>query len=238
MTHTHPPSGPPILTRLQALSLLAAPVVAVAARLLWTPYDEEEPARYIAELGRHPGRSSLGAYLMVISALLLVPAVFALASIVRDRAPRTARVATVMTVTGAFGMAALCSVALVATHLAQQPDPAAVADLWNGFFTDSTSELVFIAVLVGVAGFVLLGIGLYKTPEVPRTAAVLTGVGGAATLFTSGGPEQALLITAALLGLAGFGWIAITCTQPSRRAGVRREASVSGTSSRVAMANR
>lgn len=214
--------GRSALTPLQSASLLAAPLTAIAARLLWVPYEEtDETARYIADLGTHPARADAGVFLMMLSALLFVPATFALAGIVRHRMPRAARIATAMTVIGAFGMAVLCSVALVATHLARQPDQAAMADLWEGFFNDPKGEFIFLAVVIGVVGFGVLAVGLYRSSEVPRVAAVLVGVGGAATLFTSGGPARPFLVTAAVLALAGFGWIAAAVrgriSTPARR---------------------
>jgi hypothetical protein len=197
------------LTPLNTLTLLAAPLTAIAARLLWVPYEEtDETAQYIADLGSQPARADLGAFLMMLSAVLLVPATFTLGAIVRQRMPRLARAGTAMTVVGAFGMAVLCSVALVATHLARQPDQAAMAELWEGFFSDSKGEFIFLAVVIGVVGFILLAVGLYRSPEVPKLAAVLVGVGGAATLFTSGGPARPFLVAAATLALAGFGWVA------------------------------
>jgi hypothetical protein len=148
--------------------------------------------------------------------------------------PRAAQVATAMTVIGAFGMAVLCSVALVATHLARQPDQAAMADLWEGFFSDSKGELVFLAVVIGVVGFLLLAVGLYRSSEVPRAAAVLVGIGGAATLFTSGGPARPFLVTAAAVALAGFGWVAAavrdrvsaSASRPSRAAAIGSSAAM------------
>jgi hypothetical protein len=221
--------GRSALSRLQTLSLLAAPLTAILARLLWVPYEEaDETTQYIADLGKQPTRADVGVFLMMLSALLFVPATFTLAGIVCHRMPRAARIATAMTVIGAFGMAVLCSVALVATHLARQPDQAAMADLWEGFFNDSKGEFVFLAVVVGVVGYLLLAVGLYRSSDVPKLAAVLVGLGAAATLFTSGGPARPLLVTAAVLALAGFGWVAAavrgrigaSAPRPSRAAAI------------------
>ena len=150
---------------------------------------------------------------MILSAVLLVPAVITLAAIVRQRTPRLARWSVAMTITGAFGMAVLCTVALVANHLARQPDRAGMTDLWDGFVSDRKGEIVFLAVLVGVVGFILLAVGLYRSSEVPKGAAVLVGIGGATTLVTSGGPVRPFLLTAAVLILAGFGWVAVSLHQ-------------------------
>lgn len=205
---TRPSRAGTAITPLQTLSLLAAPVTAIAARLLWVPYGDGDHTQYIADVAKEPGKADLGAFLMMLSALLLVPAIVTLAAIVRQSRPRLARVAAAMTITGAFGMSALCTIALVATHLARQPDQAAMVELWTGFFNDPKGEFIFLAVLVGVVGFVVLAFGLYRSAEVPRAAAVLVGLGGATMLFTAGGPVRPLLVTSAVLALAGFGWVA------------------------------
>ena len=188
--------------------VVAAPIAAVVARLLWVPFDEEDSGRYLNELARSPERADAGALLMILSALLLIPAAFALAAIVKHRAQRMGRVATGMIATGVIGMSVLSSLGLIAGTMAADPDRAAMVRLWDSFFNGSKGELLFLPVLVGVFGFVVLAIGLYRSGDVPRVAAVLTGLGGAAVLFTTGGPARGLLMTAAVLALAGFGWVA------------------------------
>ena len=195
--------------------LLAAPVTALVARTLWTPFDDEEPVRYIAEVGQHPSRSGFGALLMILSALLLIPAAFALAAELRATRPRLARIAVGMIVTGAVGMAAFSMIGLFASLVAANPDRTTMLTLWDQLVADPKGELIFLAILTGAIGFIVLAVGLFRSHTVPRPAAVLAGLGGATTLFTTGGPMRPLLLTAAALALTGFGWIALT-THTSR----------------------
>ena len=58
------------ITPLQTLSLLAAPVTAIAARLIWVLYDEDL-TQYIADVAQEPAKADLGAFLVMLSALLL-----------------------------------------------------------------------------------------------------------------------------------------------------------------------
>lgn len=215
------------ITPLQKLSLVAAPVVAIVARFVWVPMDDDDMTQYMVELAKDPARANVGALLMMLSALLLVPAILELAAIVRHRRPALARVAAAMTITGAFGMAALCTVTLIATQLARQPDQAAMAALWEEALNSTSGEFVFLAVLVGVVGFFVLSVGLYRSGDVPKPAAVLVGIGGATTLFTSGGPMRPLLITAAALALVGFGWVAFTVS--AQRTAAADSGTVAGT---------
>ena len=189
-------------------ALLGAPIAALVARMVWVPYDEEDSARYLAELARDADRAATGAFLMIVSALVLVPVALALGTVVRARMPRLGRIAGGMAVAGTIGMASLSAVALVACSMADSPDRTAMVGAWDSFFNGPTSETIFLFILVGAIGFVALGVGLFRSGLVARPAAVLAAVGGAATLFTTGGPARGLLMVAAAVALVGFSWVA------------------------------
>lgn len=192
---------------LQIGSLVAAPLVAILARLLWTPFEEDDSGAYLSDVGEHAGRSEAGALLMILSAILLVPAAFALAGVVRARRPLLARISTALIVTGAVGMAAMCTIGIVAAEMSRQPDRAAMVQAWDAIFTESEAgEVIFLAVCLGVIGFMVMAVGLYRSGGTSLPAAVLAGLGGAAVLFTSGGPERPLLVAAAVVALIGFVW--------------------------------
>ncbi len=120
-----------------------------------------------------------------------------------------------MIVTGAVGMAAFSMLGMFAAEVASHPDDAAMLSLWEQLMADPKGELVFLAILTGAIGFVVLSVGLFRSHVVPGAAAVLVGLGGATTLFTTGGPMRPLLLTAAALALAGFGWVAATALSGS-----------------------
>ena len=128
---------------------VAAPIVAVVARTMWTPFDDEDPAAYIAEVGRHPQRSGAGTLLMILSALLLIPAAFALAAVLRDSKPRLARITTAMITTGAVGMAAFSMVGMFASYVAREPDRTAMLDVWDRLVTDPKGEYTRLARRLG-----------------------------------------------------------------------------------------
>ncbi|MGH9179882.1 MAG: hypothetical protein ACRD0N_15200 [Acidimicrobiales bacterium] len=194
--------------------------------MVWVPYDEEDSARYLAELARDTGGAATGAFLMIVSALLLVPVALALGTVVGERMPRLGRIAGGMAVAGTIGMASLSAVALVACSMADAADRTAMVGAWDSFFNGAASETIFLFILVGAIGFVALGVGLFRSGVVARPAAVLAAVGGAATLFTTGGPARGLLVVAAALALVGFAWVAAgTRTQggtETRRHGIIR----------------
>lgn len=208
-------------TRRNITWFIAGPITALVARTMWMPFNDEEPALYIAEVAKNTQRSSVGALLMILSALLLIPAAFALASILRDTKPRLARTAVGMIVTGAVGMAAFSMIGVFSALVAAHPDRTVMLSLWDMLVADSKGEAIFSAILTGAIGFVVLAVGLFRSHVVPGAAAVLVGLGGAATLFTTGGPLRPLLMTAAALALAGFGWAASSSRDEPARAGQR-----------------
>jgi hypothetical protein len=64
-----------------------------------------------------------------------------------------------------------------------------------------------VPLLLGALGFILLAVGLYRSHRAPRVAAILIGLGGAATLITSEGPIRPLLIAATGILLAAQSWL-------------------------------
>src|SRR5258706_9939644 len=73
----------------------------------------------------------------------------------------------------------------------------------------SSSSPADMPILLGVRGFILLAVCLFRSRRVPRVAAILIGLGGAATTVTSQGPIRPLLLTAAGILLIGQGWLVV-----------------------------
>ena len=103
------------------------------------------------------------------------------------------------------GRVALVAVVLAATVLAA-----------NGPFT-----LLTVAISCGVGAFLIdrrprnsvgwlvLAIGLYRSPVVSRASAVLTGMGIAAVYISASGPVKSVIVGSAVIALVGLGWIAL-----------------------------
>ena len=205
---THPPQ----ITRVAAAGLVAAPLVAVVARCLATPWLDE-PADYLAEVARQPTRSDMGALLMLVSALLLIPAVETLGGLATRRR-RTALVGRWLFVAGAVGLAAIAAMRLVAGQMVRLDDRDAMPDLWDRIIAAGPMQVFPMLSLAGAAGSVALGVGLDRATRVPRPAAVLVGIGGAATMLTAAGPVRAAVVAASTIALVAFTWIAVTARRP------------------------
>jgi len=205
---TAKPRIPPIAA---AASLIGAPLVLLVARTLNAPWPGDsgvvKVGRYVQQIADDPTRSNLGAALVLLGAVLLVPAVLYLGTVARTRTPRLGAVATALTVIGCVGIAAVGAVSAVDVLIVRHtPAPAAVEVIreYNG-----NLPIVDAPILLGVLGFILLAVGLFRSRRVPRAAAILIGLGGAATAITSQGPVRPLLIAAVGLLLIGQGWLVV-----------------------------
>lgn len=205
----------PRLTATQAGCLLAAPLVAVAARVLMTPWyqdsnDQPDSARYLAELADAPVRNNVGAVLTLLSAVLFAASAVVLAGIVRRRMPRLGLTGGALLAVGAFGLAAISVQTMVSGELANIADRDAMIVVMDRLFTAPQFGVYFLALIAGAAGSVLLAIGLYRSQLVPRAAAVLAGIGTAAVMLTAPGPAIVFIAGGAVLSLLGLGWVAVT----------------------------
>ena len=191
---------------LSKIALVMAPLVVLAARLVLVPYWDEADV-YIREVADHPGRSDLGASLVIVGAMLLVSSVLVLARLVAVDHPRIAVTGAILAVIGCVGMACVSMAALVAGQMVRLGDTEASVALWDRVW-NSDKLWPIMTVHLGALGFIVLAVGLFRAGAVPRAASVLVGLGGAMTMTTAAGPIRPLLIIAAAIALVGFAWVA------------------------------
>src|SRR5436305_1393707 len=110
--HTQP-RIPPIA----AAGLIGAPLVLLIARTPNVPWPGDsgvvKVGRYVQQIADDPTRSDLGAALVLIGAVLLLPAVLYLGTLARTRTPRLGAVATALTVIGCVGIANIGAVSAI-----------------------------------------------------------------------------------------------------------------------------
>jgi hypothetical protein len=197
------PTPPPTLL----LCLVAAPLVALIARLLSAPWVDD-PANFLADISAHPTRSDAGSLLALLAAALLIPAGLTLAAAIRPHKPKLAATGATLTVVGTIALAGVATASLIAGQIARQPQRAAMVDLWDHFHNASIGNVIFLALIAGGVGYILLAIGLYRARVAPLPAAALTGLGGVGIMLTAPGPARPVIIGVAVLALAGFTWVA------------------------------
>jgi hypothetical protein len=201
----------PRITLIAGVSLIAAPLVLLIARTLNVPWPGdsgvEKTGHYVQQIADDPTRSDLGAALVLLGAVLLLPAMLYLGTVARTRMPRLGAVAMALTVIGCVGIANVGAVSVISGQIVRH-SPIPVAVEVTRQYNDNI-PIVDLPILLGVLGFILLAICLFASRRVPRVAAILIGLGGAATTITSEGPIRPLLLTAAGILLIGQGWLVI-----------------------------
>ena len=111
------------------VSLVAAPVVLLIARTLNVPWPgdsgPEKVGKYVQHVADAPDRSDLGAALVLLGALVLLPGVLYLGGVARSRMPRLGAVATALTVTGCVGIAVVGAISVVDGQIVRHSPPSA-----------------------------------------------------------------------------------------------------------------
>lgn len=194
--------------------LVAAPAVAIVARLLTTPWyqddaDQPDSAHFLADIADAPVRNDVGMLLSMVAALLFAGAAVAVGLRVREQMPRVGTAGMLMAVVGGFGLAMFSDLLLLAAQAADvEEERPAMAELFDQAYNAPLGNLFFLLLLIGAAGWVLLGVGLYRKRIVSRAAAVVAALGGAAVMLTAPGPLTSFIAGAAVISLIGLAWVA------------------------------
>ena len=220
LTIDHPKvAATPRLSRFQAGALVAAPALAVVARVLITPWyqDDNQPdnSRVLTEVADSVGRNQAGAVLAVLSAALFVVAAIVVGGIVRARSPRVGLTGLVLAGFGAFGLALFAAFVGVITIMAGHDDREAMLELMTRLNESAVAGVSFLVLVLGAVGWLVLGYGLYRAAAIPRAAAVLSALGGAGVMLTTTGPAISFIAGSAVLCLLGFAWIALAAQRRS-----------------------
>lgn len=215
------------------LALVAAPAVAVVARLLLTPWHQTDNVtdwdRILTTIAENQTAHEIGVLLTYLSGLLYAVTAVAVGRMAREGSRRLAGTGQVLAVVGGFGLVDFAEVSLIASSAAREEDREAMVAFFD---TASTAPLAFVGYLLliaGAIGWLLLGAALFRTRTGSRIAAVIVGVGGAGVMLTSTGPLVSFIAGSAVVSLVGLGWLA--ASRPSD--GPREVVSPDGTRDRV-----
>lgn len=200
-----------------AVYLISAPLAAVIARALMTPLYQDEAdrtdmTRFVGELAEAGTRNDVGALVALLSAVLFVGTALALARIVRTR---LGTIGAALTIVGTFGLCAWSTYVLVAGRMAEESERQTAIAMLERINEAPIFGWVFLAMVAGAAGFILLAIGLWRGRQVPRAAAVVTGLGGAGLMVTAPGPSVPYIVGAAVIALIGLVWVAASVPVPT-----------------------
>lgn len=202
--------------------LVAAPAVALAARLLNTPWyqnDDDTPdnAKFLTEIASSTGANDVGAFLTLISGMLYVAAVVVLGLWVRSRMPKTATVGLVLGAIGGFGLVAFADQLMFIGQAARlEEHRSAMIAVLELNYDSPQAGLSYLLLVLGALGWILLGVVLYRSRAVPRAAAVLAAIGGAGVMVTAPGPLVSFIAGAAVISLVGLVWVTAAARSKTR----------------------
>ena len=119
--------------------------------------------------------------------------------------PTRSDLGAALTVIGCVGIANVGAVSAVDGQIVRHIPASAAVGVIRQY--NENLPIVDTPILLGVLGFILLAVGLFRSRRVPRAAAILIGLGGAATAITTEGPIRPLLLAAVGILLIGQGWL-------------------------------
>jgi hypothetical protein len=154
-------------------SLVLAPLFSLVSALVAPALKSDEGAQ-LSVVAAHPDRWYWYTLLLLVGALLLVPALFGIASLVRERAPRLGAIGGVLAILGALiAIGDVMSQLMTWQMAVAGADHAQMAALQTRFDDTAGVDGVFtvggLSVLIGT---LLLTIGLIRGRAVPAWAAV------------------------------------------------------------------
>jgi hypothetical protein len=190
------------------ICLIAAPLTLLASALV-SPAIKSSEADQLAAIALDPGRYYLFTMLIFVGTALLVPVVFGLMYMVRDRSAVLGHVGGSLAMVGALvGVGDALSQLFIWQMVAPGADRAQMVGLLTRVDNAIGAALVFrLGGLGFVIGMVILAIALYRARAVPAWAAAGMGVGAFLNIagFVAGSTLLVTISSAVLL--LSLGWI-------------------------------
>ena len=208
--------GPRFRRIMAGVSLVLSPVLLLAAFVV-VPTMASDTRAMLAAIAQHPTQWYLFGLFLLVSYVLLAPAVLGLMHLLRDRAAAWSAIGGSLAFLGAI--ASVADTRLVFVHwqmAAPEADRDQMVALLTRLEAAAGATLPFILGTLGlVIGTVLLAIGLYRARAVPTWVAAALGVGIVANLAAFIiGSRPGLIASSAILVLA-YGWIGLVFLRQS-----------------------
>ena len=194
-----------------AASLIAAPLLGLAAACAWPPLRSGERAQ-IAAISAQPDRWYIFSLFILLSSIMLVPAVLALMRLLGHSRPVWALIAGSLA-----GLGVLIGIGDSATQLVfwQMGSPGAsisqMAALATRYNSAPGAALIFMTGgLATLSGTLLLSAGLWRTHAIPAWTAAAIPVATIANIVGLSANSVPITIASFALMLAAFARIAVT----------------------------
>ncbi|HVS29390.1 MAG TPA: hypothetical protein VHE14_07540 [Solirubrobacteraceae bacterium] len=189
--------------------MLLAPLLLLVVASI-SPENSSNAQRQLTVVARHPDRWYVSDLLAILALCLLIPAIFGLMQMLRERAPRICHVGGSLALAGVVAVAFQTALGLVEWQMIKGgADRDQMAALLHRLEQSAGVAPVLIAAGLLALGLTLLAFGLYRIGEIGLTTASAIALGAILVDVGYELPSGALTIAAAALtalGLGRVGW--------------------------------
>lgn len=156
------------------MAMIVAPLLLVASSALGPPHSaSEQLADELPHIAANPDRFLAFVLFSLAAQAFLAPAVIGIAHLLRGRRPLLALIGMAVTMLGIFSYAVVHGVQLVQHQMAQASDQEQMTALLWRLQAGIGLKVVFLVFILGLLlGWVILSIGMFATPLVPKAAPV------------------------------------------------------------------
>jgi hypothetical protein len=162
--------------RLGALSLLVAPGLMLAAHLVQVSPAGHDTSSELASIAAFQTRYAVAAWLAFLAAVLMVPALLAMARPLSANRPRLAAIGVSMSLVGLLALVSLMGSGPVSLAMVRGGDQAQMVALTDRYESlPLVSAWVLLMVLGYSLGPIVLGVGLWRTGYPWAVPALLIG---------------------------------------------------------------
>jgi hypothetical protein len=209
--------GPTKAIPLPGLMLVLGPLVTALARTISVPWNDaglRGANEVVGRFAAHPALADAGAALVMAGGILLILTSLVLTVVLANAKPRTAAVAGVLLLCGCASIIAHGAMSLTTGQMVRHAPHDVAATVVTHLTVDT--HAIDILTLLGSLGWLILGVSTFRSRQLPKVAAVVVGLGGFSTTFTSGGPIRVLVVGTAVLLLVGTGLATAYLTKGAR----------------------
>jgi Domain of unknown function (DUF4386) len=208
--------GPRFRRIVAGVSLVLSPVFLLAAFVV-VPTMASDTRAMLAAIAQHPTQWYLFGLFLLVSYVLLAPAVLGLMHLLRDRAAAWSGIGGSLALLGTISAVTDTRLVFVTWQMAApEADRDQMVALLTRLEASAGATLPFILGTLGlVIGTVLLAIGLYRARTVPTWVAAALGAGIVANLAAFiAGSRPGLIASSAILVLA-YGYVGLVFLRQS-----------------------
>ncbi len=188
------------------LCLIAAPLVGLVGALL-LPQNSGGLGDELAIISAHTGRWLVGNFLVLLSFLLLIPAVFGLLHLLRHRSVTLGHIGTTLVLLGLFFHGTIMGFALVEVPLVESGfERAEMVAFAERMYKGPAFLMILIPFIGFYLGMLILAVALWRAKVAPIWVSVLIVVGLLSEFVGTDAVSPELLY---VLLLVSLGWVGL-----------------------------